>query len=433
MISKYIYKFNEDIIFFLISTSIFFSHVVFYGFQLRFAYLFIILFLIKDFLKTNKKKLIKFYISFFISIIIFFHSLYNYYLIFDPNDEIFNNKNKFILKIFIQSLVIFLTILILSNLKRKILLNFEKLVLYFLTFFFISLLIYQIYVGDIFGLLYTCNVGFFSLTQYIFLENSHFHIIAVPTIFYVILKFSEIKYKFLFFILTTLLIFFSFGLFSLTFFLSINIGCLSIFLFCRKLNKSTIIILLLLLFTNNVYFLNKDSCEAIERDYFDGTISSPKDKLLDVIEIDNFIKKEKNSINFSMKIYLNSYEFAAKSLKENILGSGISNYFYHFMKYKKNIIISKDFSHGNFLELNQTDGSTNFSKIVVEFGLFGLLLIIYLFLKFFTISLNDPLKIFLYLSIGIQIFIRGNGYFYNGFLIMIILLSLIILDEKNDN
>ena len=134
-----------------------------------------------------------------------------------------------------------------------------------------------------------------------------------------------------------------------------------------------------------------------------------------------------------MKIYLNSYEFAAKSLKENILGSGISNYFYHFMKYKKNIIISKDFSHGNFLEFNQTDGSTNFSKIVVEFGLFGLLLIFYLFLKFFTISLNDPLKIFLYLSIGIQIFIRGNGYFYNGFLIMIILLSLIILDEKNDN
>ena len=68
----------------------------------------------------------------------------------------------------------------------------------------------------------------------------------------------------------------------------------------------------------------------------------------------------------------------------------------------------------------------NLTKLIVEFGIFSLILtFFYIFFLFSSrIAIDD--KIFLFPIIFVQTFLRGAGYFNGGFLIVTILIILIV-------
>ena len=92
-------------------------------------------------------------------------------------------------------------------------------------------------------------------------------------------------------------------------------------------------------------------------------------------------------------------------------------------------IFSIPFRIPNVLDLNLNSGSNNFSKIIVEFGLFGIVLFILYSIIIFSRNINDEIKFLLFPLIFGQILIRGTGYFQSGFLIITIILIVIIIDN----
>ena len=78
-------------------------------------------------------------------------------------------------------------------------------------------------------------------------------------------------------------------------------------------------------------------------------------------------------------------------------------------------IFSIPFRIPNVLDLNLNSGSNNFSKIVVEFGLFGIVLFIFFSIIIFSRNINDEIKFLLFPLIFGQLLIRGTGYFQSGF------------------
>ena len=70
---------------------------------------------------------------------------------------------------------------------------------------------------------------------------------------------------------------------------------------------------------------------------------------------------------------------------------------------------------------NIYDGSTNISKLITEFGLFGILLLLIVFFYYLKNKKINNINIFLLSLIFMQL-LRGVGYFNGGFLLAIILL-----------
>ena len=85
-------------------------------------------------------------------------------------------------------------------------------------------------------------------------------------------------------------------------------------------------------------------------------------------------------------------------------------------------------------KFNKNTGSINISKITTEFGLLIYLILFPILFFSFTSKLPDVVKITFLTMLFTQLFIRGTGYFNSGFLISIILISLLIsenLSTKN--
>ena len=179
---------------------------------------------------------------------------------------------------------------------------------------------------------------------------------------------------------------------------------------------------------HHVYSLGFDNGQAIDVDYFEGKIMSPKDKLFELKKAETFLEDENIPANLSIKVYLSSLLLAKSSIEDNFIGVGLNNYSNYFLKINESKLKN---SPSNYIyHFNISDGSNNFSKIVVEFGIIGIFLILFLFFKSFTIAVSDPIKIFLYTSLIIQLIVRGAGYFNNGFFIIIIILLMIIFKKK---
>jgi hypothetical protein len=146
--------------------------------------------------------------------------------------------------------------------------------------------------------------------------------------------------------------------------------------------------------------------------------------------------------NLSVAIAYNSFDIAKETISKNFLGLGIDNYKIAFKIFnnKKNLQ-GKDYDNLTYFlmlkakgEYNNEDGSLVFSKGVVEFGILFLAFVIFLICVAFSTKIKNPEKYFLLSLLFIQIFIRGSGYFYNGFLIcslMIMLYFLKFYDKKN--
>lgn len=312
--------FKKNIVIISFLTSLFFSHSVLLSLQLRFVFLFCILFFFYEITKKKQfpKKLIS--VTLIIILAIFLHSYL--YLLDESNNYISVLKqNDEIIKISFQCIVFFLTSLIVYYVRDIILSNFDKIIFYFLIIFTVLLSIFQFKNEiNILSLLYSCNTGLFSITKFLYLEDSHFHIISVPIILYSIFNYEKISKNIIFLILIILFIIFSFGLFSLTFYLSINLGIIFIFCSIRKIRRVKYILLILLFIVNNLFFFNKPSCEAIDVDYFDGKIMSPKAKLFDLKKAETFLEDDNIPMNLSIKVYLSSLSLAKSSVKNNFIG-----------------------------------------------------------------------------------------------------------------
>ena len=241
---------KKNIILFLFSMSIFFSYSSFFFVELRFLYLITIIFI---FFETEYFKKISFNI-FKLLLIIFLIFLTHYFLNFIINFKSGINQNFSDLKFLYQILVIITSVFIIYYYHKFLTKNLRNLFDIFLLIFIGLIIIYHfIHPGILFDTLYTCDQGFFYLTKFIFSENSHFAIIATP----VILNFTYninhyIKSKFLL-ILNILFIFFAFGNFSLTFYLTSFFSLLLIFICYNNLSKYKLI-LLIIFFLHQICF-----------------------------------------------------------------------------------------------------------------------------------------------------------------------------------
>ena len=451
---------KKIIILLLFSISIFFSYVEFFYIELRFLYLFLIIFI---FFEKESKNLIK--ISIICFIFFFIHLLINNIL----NFEYYSVSNLFqiipITQIFIISITVFLIyhfrVILLTDLKKI----FDFFICIFMFFIFIFNLINKEILLDT---LYKCDLGFFYYTKFIFNESSHFGIIANAVIINFIYHIRYyIKKKILFF-LNLVFIFFTFGNFSLTFYLASLFSLILIFISYKHLDKYRTISLILFLLLSNSFmffgssiykFLNSiESKHCVSKmehivkkhklksnsEIFKGSILEPKKKFRDIFK--------KNHINLSAAVQIYSFYVTKEALTRNLFGYGIHNYkkfrskIDHDQKKKQNKVkdLRGDFRnpvtiifYENYmptlplavLNYNQNSGSNNFSKILVEFGIFGVLLIFLFFRIFLSKKIDIEFKFLLFPLIYGQLFIRGTGYFNSGFLIISIILIILMFDK----
>jgi hypothetical protein len=79
--------------------------------------------------------------------------------------------------------------------------------------------------------------------------------------------------------------------------------------------------------------------------------------------------------------------------------------------------------------LNYNDGSNNFAKLIVEFGIFSFFIFFLYFKYLFNISVDKKNKFFMLGLITIQFF-RGAGYFNGGFLLILIFIITELYEKK---
>ena len=70
---------------------------------------------------------------------------------------------------------------------------------------------------------------------------------------------------------------------------------------------------------------------------------------------------------------------------------------------------------------NNKDGANNFNKLIVEFGIFGLIIYLFIFLFLINKKISIELKLFYFPFILTQS-LRGAGYFNGGFSLILLLM-----------
>ena len=153
------------------------------------------------------------------------------------------------------------------------------------------------------------------------------------------------------------------------------------------------------------------------------TLNKPSFKYLEKDE------KEKEIINQSIEVFLTSLQITFKTIKNSPFGVGFNRYQVAHKKYIDEVVLVDPEIRKN----NIYDGSSNISKLITEFGIFGIFFIItfiYTTIKFKKI---EGKKFFLISLIFLQ-FLRGVGYFNGGFLLLAIIYfySYFKIREKND-
>ena len=181
--------------------------------------------------------------------------------------------------------------------------------------------------------------------------------------------------------------------------------------------------------------VSKSDTQIAQKEIFYGQITSSKSKLKRLLR--------KDVVNLSVSIQLYSLYFAKNSIFKYPLGIGLNNYSNYRKIFDKEQIFEGEFPYekitfknGPFnsinayaVRLNKHTGSNNFSKLIVEFGFLGLLLLSFIFYMLCSKKIDNSTKIVFVTLVINQIFIRGTGYFNNGFLIIIILLFSIYFDN----
>lgn len=466
---------NPFIICFLFSTSIFLWSIDFYFIQFRFLYLILIapiIFQIINNFKYEKSKIIL-SIIFLIPLLII----------------LFLNLNLLNIKSIFSILIFFFTFIIIIFYGR-ILKNIDFLILFFIIFFVSSLIITgKILIPDpinvdkysfdqwcdrcggipikffsglneenfekhirevffspqlaveaaegyeyVFRGVYSFKIG---IKEFIFKENSHLSIIASGMILYLISRFYETKSIYFKFIII-FLIFIFYNKSSTTLLLSILVSFFIIYIFnFNKFSKNKLFFYLLIMGLIILNLLNDNKCKKKLEFVFNKinnlskiteTKIFKKDLQKNEINIEKKINNNGNNISSSSTaVVLKSYEITKKSLLDKPFGWGINNYRLAHDFYLKELSIYK--SYGNYIHLvglNNSDAASTFLKLLVEIGIFSLLILFFVFRYLVSsyVPINEKLFFF---TILISSFIRGVGYFNSGFIIILIF---IILRDK---
>lgn len=431
--------------------------------DIRFVYLisiFPLFFYLKYFIK---EKLITYkfiFISLIICVILTLHQIYS-------------SKEDIKLIEIVYNLIIFLSILILKIFGKNFLDN-KILIIKFVTLISVFFYVFSLVVFDFleikneYGELLTwnkisfepCKSGFFNDYNFVFSESSHFGIVAISiflTNFYFIIK-TNFKDKSLL-ICFLAISFILFNNMSLTLIVGV-VSCQFAIIFTNFNKKNIkylissflmIVIFFLILFSfqgckwkfKNALWLIKQKIpvlrlnleimseeekkEAINE--YQGKKYKLKVNTKDNEEIfeKNFILTKNTDLSSAVlahnlrvvKVSLNPFDSDGK-----IFGWGLNRYqdaFEYYTKFKIEKI-----NHTYSIYVNNEDGSMNLTKLLVEFGIFSLILtFFYIFFLFSSrVAIDD--KIFLFPIIFVQTFLRGAGYYNGGFLIVTILIILIV-------
>ena len=299
-----------------------------------------------------------------------------------------------------------------------------------------------------------CDRSAISFGKFIFKENSHFSMMAVP----VILSFFFLKKKLLtnlnkiffavfliiniIFFSTTLLVslilcslYFIFYLlinnsigFNLTKYDKLNNNLLSLNITFQKNFKKIIILLIVVIISYGISVLPSCKRKIYETVYL-------------ITKVENEItiaNNQQSDLNASSSTFYYSLLVMLESLKTfNLIGVGINNYETAFNSAAEDLrwFIDKEGGqkiHKYAASVNKQDGYNNFSKILVEFGILSLLLIP-VFLKFmFSNKVNLFHKVF-FSSLVITQLLKGAGYFNGGFILAILFIIMIVFDNDKIN
>ena len=144
------------------------------------------------------------------------------------------------------------------------------------------------------------------------------------------------------------------------------------------------------------------------------------------IDLDKYNKISQNwTLNLTTQVYIRSFYILYESLKQKPFGWGFNNYELANNHYKYDV----PYINPSTLYFNKKDASNNFVKLLVEFGIFGFILLLYLARISLSNNIEPNLKIF-FIPLIITQLIRGAGYFNGGFLIAIFILIIFYVSKR---
>ncbi|WP_440912507.1 O-antigen ligase family protein [Candidatus Pelagibacter sp.] len=451
--------YNHLIIFFFTS-FIFLSFLKFEYFQFRYFILFLliacIIYFFKD-LKNKDYKFIKYF--FFFSIFFFTHLLINLSL----------DNEKLSLYNYFSLLYVFTILPITYYFKDIFNENINKIIYLFIILFICSSIISFFNfkldnpyfcggIPDIFDLIkseaenpskanYELKLSF---KEYIFYENSHLGMVAPGVIAITIYNINnnqlELNKKIL------ILVFFiiCFVKSSTTLLLGTTLSLLALLLFNsgELPKKIKLIFILIILFFSSILIFT-DECKSR---FFIVDQTNKSKKNYSLINEKLFLFSEKKSKENYYKNFFNKFKNKVKNqfdLAENNGQSLTSAIHYNALSILKRSIFEKPFGWGinrynkafeyfnnkyintntRLKDYNNKDGTNNFVKIFVEFGIFGLSFYVLLFLFMFEKKVSIELKLF-YIPILITQSIRGAGYFNGGFILIVFLMLFTYVNLK---
>ncbi len=377
-----------------------------------------------DLLNLEKKKRIIFYFIIF-WILIILHALILSHI------KNIDNNNIYFFKLFFS--LIYISII--AFYVNFILKNILKLIELFLIFYFIFItinVVINFYQNEI-----LCLVGCFSQNREIYKEASHMgYISPILIIYYLnVVPFSKVNLIF-----KLLMLFFFISILnnlSTTLIAAIVISSLIILItnfrnivYKKQFIFITVFFILIIPFEKNTiqkfaHFYNFKNFTVtknlISKKFINEENKSNKEENKSNKIVQTNIKKEiiPKIKNLSIATLITNIKISMYSIKNDFLGWGIHNYKSAHKAYVQ-IVHTSNVKGSSWL--NRTDGTNNFNKGLVEFGiLFFIPILMIIFLLFDRkISINNKLLIFPILFS--QTFIRGSGFFNGGYIVFLIIL-----------
>ena len=249
-----------------------------------------------------------------------------------------------------------------------------------------------------------------SLTNSIYLENSHLAMMMVPVFFsslIILEKNTKPKNIFLFLLIISMVILLN--NLSTSFFMVYFVSQIFLLIFFyMKINIKFWIVSIVVLLLNSFIFFSNNNCTIKITDFDSQDILNKK--------LDKTSPDIRNNKNTTTLIYERSIIIAIETLNNRILGWGIdgldnaTNDFINRPEYKNAYILAK--------QLNMKDGLSNSLKIISEFGIFSLFLIYLFFNYILYLKKINSYNIFI-IILFITMCIRSAGYFNGGFIFCI--------------
>jgi len=330
--------------------------------------------------------------------------------------------------------------LIYCHFRNFIFINFKKIIIFYLLIF----TIYSIYEGSQiynFGFyknMGQCNVDIFlidilkrylniSLSNSIYLENSHLAMMTVATFFsslYILIK--EIKNKILYLLLFLLLfieIIIVLNNLSTTFFVALIISQITLLLFfVKKINIKYWIITAIFLFYNSYFFLSDKNCTTKVTDISiraiaEDNLQKENKNMTSLVYQRSFIIAKKTLLNHSLGWGIDGMDNATNSLLSNYKECGIDDMVRCNHRIPDNIkgVRDKNATFWLLKKLNLKDGLSNSLKLFTEFGIFAFIFYFYFLKYLLNIKNINSYNIFI-IVLFITMSIRGAGYFSGGFI-----------------